>query len=88
MKENQQNQIGQEIRYQLLGWILFIICAIFYIASGLKNHDILTFIGSGIFLIACVVFLIPLVRPNKKAENDKKSQNPANSADAKNRAAD
>ncbi len=72
MKENQQNQIGQEIRYQLLGWILFIICAIFYIASGLKNHDILTFIGSVIFLIACVVFLIPLVRPNKKAENDKK----------------
>jgi Na+/proline symporter len=72
MKENQQNQIGQEIRYQLLGWILFIICAIFYIASGLKNHDILTFIGSVIFLIACIVFLIPLVRPNKKAENDKK----------------
>ena len=88
MKENQQNQIGQEIKLQLLGWILFIICAIFFIASGLKNHDILTFIGSVIFLIACIVFLIPLVRPNKKAENDKKSYKQANSADAKNRAAD
>jgi Na+/proline symporter len=87
MKENQQNQIGQEIKYQLAGWILFIICAIFFIASGLKNHDILTFIGGVIFLIACIVFLIPLVRPNKKAKN-KKSYNQANAADTKSRAAD
>jgi predicted membrane channel-forming protein YqfA (hemolysin III family) len=62
MKENQKNQIGQEIKYELAGWILFIICAIFFVASSLKNHDILTFIGSVIFLIACIVFLIPLVR--------------------------
>jgi len=66
MKKNQENQIRQEIRYQLAGWILFIICAIFFIASSLKNHDPLTFIGGVIFLIACIVFLIPLVRPNKK----------------------
>lgn len=42
-----------------------IICAIFFIASSLKNQDILTFIGSVIFLIACIVFLIPLVRSKK-----------------------
>ena len=62
MKENQESQIGQEIKYELAGWILFIICASFFVASSLKNHDILTFIGSVIFLIACVVFLIPLVK--------------------------
>jgi Ca2+/Na+ antiporter len=72
MKENQENQIGKEIKYQLTGWILFILCAIFFIASSLKNHDILTFIGGVIFLIACFVFLIPLVRSNKKADNDSK----------------
>jgi len=72
MKKNQKNQIGQEIKYQLAGWIFFVICAIFFIASSLKNHDLLAFIGGVIFLIACIVFLIPLVRPNKKAENDKK----------------
>jgi len=72
MKKNRKNQIGQEIKYQLAGWILFIICAIFFIASSLKNHDTLTFIGGVIFLIACIVFLIPLVRSNKKAENDTK----------------
>ncbi len=73
MKENQENQIGQEIKYQIVGWILFIICAIFFIASSLKNYDTLTFIGSVSFLIACIVFLIPLVRPNKKAKNDTKT---------------
>ena len=72
MKENQQNQIGQEIKYQLVGWILFIICAIFFIASSLKNHDTLTFLGSVVFLIACIVFLIPLARSINKMNNDKK----------------
>lgn len=67
MEENQENQIRQENKYQLVGWILFVICAIFFIASSLKNHDTLTFIGGVIFLIACIVFLIPLVRPNKKS---------------------
>ena len=71
MKKNQGNQIGQEIKYQIAGWILFIICAIFFVASSLKNHDILTFIGGVLFLIACIVFLIPLVRL-KNVENDKK----------------
>ena len=81
MEKNQQNKIGLEIKYQIVGWILFIICAIFFIASSLKNHDILTFTASVIFLIACIFFLIPLVKSNKKV-------NQANSADAKNRAAD
>jgi flagellar biosynthesis protein FliQ len=65
MKENQEYQIGLEVKCQLAGWILFIICAIFFAASSLKNQDILTFIASVIFLIACIVFLIPLVRSRK-----------------------
>jgi Na+/proline symporter len=75
MKENRKNQIGREIKYQLAGWILFVICAIFFIASGLKNHDSLAFIGGTIFLIACIVFLIPLVRSNKEVETDTKIHN-------------
>jgi len=65
MKEHKK-QLGREIKYQLLGWVLFIFCAIFFILSSLKNHDILTFIGSVIFLIACIVFLIPLFMPKNK----------------------
>ena len=78
MKEDLENKTMQGIKYQIVGWILFIICAIFFIASSLKNHDFLTFIGSVIFLIACIVFFIPQVRLSKRAENDKKSNNNAN----------
>ena len=52
----------KEKRYHVAGWILFVICAVFFIASGIKNKDTLTFAGSIVFLIACVVFLIPLLR--------------------------
>jgi len=66
MKENQEKQIVQKIKWQIAGWILFILCAVFYITSGLKNNDVLTLIGSVIFLVACIVFVIPLVRSIKK----------------------
>jgi len=61
MKKNQENNKGEDFKYQLVGWIVFIVCAIFFIAASLKNHDMLTFIGSVIFLIACIVFLIPMI---------------------------
>jgi hypothetical protein len=66
MKKHEK-PFGREIKLQLFGWILFIFCAIFFILSSLKNHDTLTFIGSVIFLIACIVFLIPLFLPNNKS---------------------
>lgn len=68
MKENRKKQIGREMKCHLAGWILFIGCAILFIASSLNNHDTLAFIGSVIFLIACIVFLVPLVRPDGKDE--------------------
>jgi predicted membrane channel-forming protein YqfA (hemolysin III family) len=66
MKKHKK-QFRKEIKYQLLGWILFILCAIFFILSSLKNHDTLTFIGSVIFLVACITFLIPLFMQNNKS---------------------
>ena len=49
-----------EIKYQVAGWVLFIICALLFMAASWRHHDTLTFIGSVIFLIACIVFLIPI----------------------------
>jgi predicted membrane channel-forming protein YqfA (hemolysin III family) len=60
-----ESHIKQDFKYPLSGWILFILCAIFFLASSLKNQDTLAFIASVIFLIACIVFLIPLVRTIK-----------------------
>ncbi|MBT8350502.1 MAG: cytochrome oxidase subunit III [Deltaproteobacteria bacterium] len=65
MKKDEK-QLGQNNKFQLFGWTLFIICAIFFILSSLRNRDTLTFIGSVIFLVACIVFLIPLFMSNSK----------------------
>ncbi len=60
---------GLEVKLQVAGWILFIICAVLFIAASLKNRDPLTLLGSLIFLIACILFLLPLV----KSKTNKKS---------------
>ena len=50
-----------EKRFNLAGWILFIICAGFFIISAIKTGDIWYLIGSLIFLGGCILFIIPLV---------------------------
>jgi predicted membrane channel-forming protein YqfA (hemolysin III family) len=49
----------REARFHLWGWLLFVVCAGFFIASSVESSDILGLIGSIIFLIACVVFIVP-----------------------------
>jgi predicted membrane channel-forming protein YqfA (hemolysin III family) len=50
-----------EKRYHLAGWLLFIICAVFFIAQSLTDNNMLGLSGSIIFFAGCVAFLIPLV---------------------------
>ena len=50
------------IKLQLYGWIFFVFCAFLFIASSIKNHDLITFIASLFFLFGCIFFIIPLVR--------------------------
>ena len=57
---NRQNR--NELRFQFWGWILFVACAVFFIASGIRNNDGLTIVGSVIFLTACILFLIPIIK--------------------------
>lgn len=49
-----------EKKILLLGWILFIISALGFIASSIHTGDTLELIGSVFFLLACFVFMIPL----------------------------
>lgn len=58
MSDHQDNRSQ---KFQLWGWILFIICAGFFMASSIHNQDMLGLVASLIFLIACVVFIIPLL---------------------------
>ena len=48
-------------RFQLWGWIIFIFSALFFIASSLRAGDPLSLIGGLLFLLACFVFLVPLI---------------------------
>ena len=51
----------RERTFYLWGWLLFLVCACFFIASGIEGGDILYLAGSIIFFIACLVFIVPLV---------------------------
>jgi hypothetical protein len=50
-----------ERTYHLVGWVLFLVCAAFFIASAVRSGDLLYLIGSIIFFVACISFVIPLV---------------------------
>jgi hypothetical protein len=51
-----------ERKCNILGWLLFVVCAAFFIASAWRSRDMLYLIGSLIFLVACLVFLVPFVK--------------------------
>ena len=55
------NKGDRELKFQLWGWILFIICAVLFIASSIRNHDPLSLAASFAFLLGCVVFITLLV---------------------------
>jgi hypothetical protein len=46
---------------QLIGWYLFILSAIFYIASSVKSKDMLSLLGGLFFLFACIIFVKDLL---------------------------
>lgn len=49
-------------RLHLWGWILFLLCALLFTAAGLRDGDVLITLGSVLFLVACVLFLVPFLR--------------------------
>jgi len=51
----------KELKYQFWGWILFIVCALIFIASSIRMGDVLMLIGSLFFLVACFLFIVPLL---------------------------
>ena len=52
-----------ERHYRLVGLIGFIIAGLFFVAVGIRLGDALTIIGSVVWIAACVVWLIPALRP-------------------------
>ena len=50
-----------QLRFQLWGWILFILSAIFFMTASIRAQDPVSLIGGTLFLVACFVFLAPLL---------------------------
>lgn len=47
----------KEKSYDLWGWILFVVSALFFIAASIRSGDVVGLLGGVFFLLACVVFL-------------------------------
>jgi choline-glycine betaine transporter len=60
----------QDLQNQLWGWGLFVACAVLFILSGVRAGDILTITASVLFLLACMVFIKPLVKAIRQDNND------------------
>jgi len=44
------------------GWVLFVLSALAFAASGWRSADSVTLVGSLLFLGGCVLFMIPYHR--------------------------
>lgn len=60
------NENNREQKFNLWGWIMFLVCACFFIASAVDTENIWGLVGSIIFLVGCIIFIIPLVRQKKQ----------------------
>ncbi|NLE94161.1 MAG: hypothetical protein GX600_00565 [Dehalococcoidia bacterium] len=59
----------REETYHLVGWTLFIICAVLFIVSSILSGDAFYLAGSIIFLIACLAFLLPLLSRRRRRDS-------------------
>ncbi len=51
------NGIRKDKKHDLWGWLLFVLSALFFIASSIRNGDVIGLLGGVFFLLACVAFL-------------------------------
>jgi hypothetical protein len=64
-------KLREDLRHAIWGWLLFVVCALFFMAAAWRNRDVLTFVGSLVFLVACLFFLLPLARAARATEDDR-----------------
>ncbi len=59
--------------FELSGWLIFVASAGFFLAATIKAGDVLSIAGSGLFLAACFVFLVPVIaaRPAAVPNSDR-----------------
>ncbi|MDP6704858.1 MAG: hypothetical protein QF893_00825 [Alphaproteobacteria bacterium] len=49
-------------KFNIWGWLLFLVSAGFFIGASLRNGDLLSLLGGLFFFAACILFLVPVLR--------------------------
>ncbi len=58
-----------EKHYQIIGLLGFIVAGFIFIAAGIKSGDMLTILGSTVWILSCLVWMIPLLKPKQVKQN-------------------
>ena len=53
---------SKKVKLESFGWVLFVFSAICYTLAGVRSGDVLSTSGSLLFLVACFLFLAPLIK--------------------------
>ena len=53
-------------KFELWGWLLFVVSALFFIAASIRSGDMVSLLGGIFFLLACLVFLAGYIDPDEK----------------------
>ena len=61
---------NRQIRFHLWGWILFVFSALCYVVSSIRAGDPLGLAGGILFLLACLLFLAPLLADSRRPINN------------------
>lgn len=49
------------MKFELLGWLVFVVSAIFFVWAGVRAGDVVSTLGAVLFLFACFFFLVPVI---------------------------
>lgn len=59
--------LSRHEKYDLIGWVLFVASATFYTVAAVEFKSRTSLLGSLVFLAACFIFMIPLLRKPKQS---------------------
>jgi hypothetical protein len=57
--------IRRKSQFEFTGWLIFVASAICYIAASIPTGDPFSIAGGVLFLVACIVFMIPMLQQHR-----------------------
>jgi 4-hydroxybenzoate polyprenyltransferase len=60
-KPVKERPVVRKLLLQLYGWLLFVACAVLFVAGSFLDDNPLFLAASLLFLLACLFFILPLL---------------------------